>query len=52
MGMERREWHAKRRERGEKIKQNKRRRKELVWQGKDKTQTWAHNMNIFTKMSL
>ena len=48
MGMERREWHGKRRGRGEK----KKKEKELVWQGKDKTQTWAHNMNIFTKMPL
>ena len=46
--MERREWRGKRRGRGE----EKKKRKELVWQGKDKTQTWAHNMNIFTKISL
>ena len=43
----------KRREKREKKKRKKRRRrKELVWQGKDKTQTRAHNMNIFTKMPL
>ena len=40
------EWRGKRRGREEK------KRKELVWQGKDKTQIWAHNMNKFTKMPL
>ena len=41
-------WEEKRKRREKKKKKKK--EKELVWQGKDKTQTWAHNMNIFTKM--
>ena len=39
-----------REEEEERKKKEKKKEKELVWQGKDKTQTWAHNMNIFTKM--
>ena len=49
MGREEEEERKKRKKKNEK---KKKKRKELVWQGKDKTQTWAHNMNIFTKMSL
>ena len=36
----------------EEEEERKKKEKELAWQGKDKTQTWAHNMNIFTKMPL
>ena len=36
----------------EERKRKEKKRKELVWQGKDKTQIWAHNMNKFTKMPL
>ena len=39
-----------REEEEERKKKEKKKEKELVWQGKDKKQTWAHNINIFTKM--